>query len=502
MNWVRANSSDFGGDPPQPRSGHTAVNVGKSLLVVFGGLVERRFLNDVVVYDIENKLWFTPQCTGNGSDGQLGPCPRAFHVAISIDCNMFVFGGRLGGKRLGDFWMLDTDIWQWSELTSYGDLPSPRDFAAASAIGNRKIVMYGGWDGKKWLSDVYILDTISLEWTELSISGSLPAPRCGHTATMVEKRLLVFGGRGGGGPIMGDLWALKGLIDEENETPGWTQLKLPGQSPSPRCGHTVTSGGHYLLLFGGHGTGGWLSRYDVYHNECIILDRVSVQWKRLPTSNDPPPPRAYHSMSCIGPRYLLFGGFDGKSAYGDLWWLVPEDDPILKRVSASPQSTPHATETSLSGGRNQFLPKDQEREESPFLELQKRLEILISPSAARVSVVDELHDDELLELASRLSGEGSSAHSPTERIQALREKWRRSSPASLRLKELGPLLRDYQRLIIRRDQEKAASHPPLPAAPDSCDGRSHPFFHLRDASQLRMDDIPGLLEEFRQLLPA
>lgn len=34
------------------------------------------------------------------------------------------------------------DLWQWSELTSFGDLPSPRDFAAASAIGNRKIVMW------------------------------------------------------------------------------------------------------------------------------------------------------------------------------------------------------------------------------------------------------------------------------------------------------------------------------------------------------------------------
>jgi hypothetical protein len=33
------------------------------------------------------------------------------------------------------------DIWQWSELTGFGDLPSPRDFAAASSIGNRKIVM-------------------------------------------------------------------------------------------------------------------------------------------------------------------------------------------------------------------------------------------------------------------------------------------------------------------------------------------------------------------------
>lgn len=51
---------------------------------------------------------------------------------------------------------------------------------------------------------------------------------------------------------------------------------------------------------------------------------VSVQWKRLPTSNEPPDARAYHSMTSIGSRFLLFGGFDGKSTYGDLWWLVPE----------------------------------------------------------------------------------------------------------------------------------------------------------------------------------
>lgn len=28
-----------------------------------------------------------------------------------------------------------------------------------------------------------------------------------------------------------------------------------------------------LLLFGGHGTGGWLSRYDIYYNDCVVLDR-------------------------------------------------------------------------------------------------------------------------------------------------------------------------------------------------------------------------------------
>ncbi|CAF2095190.1 unnamed protein product [Brassica napus] len=409
-NWVRASSSDFTGTPPQPRSGHTAVNVGKSMVVVFGGLVDKKFLNDIIVYDIENKLWFAPECTGSVSEGKVGPTPRAFHVAITIDCHMFIFGGRSGGKRLGDFWVLDTDIWQWSELTSFGDLPTPRDFSAAAAIGNQKIVLCGGWDGKKWLSDVYVMDTMSLEWMELSVSGSLPPPRCGHTATMVEKRLLVFGGRGGGGPIMGDLWALKGLIDEERETPGWTQLKLPGQAPSARCGHTVTSGGHYLLLFGGHGTGGWLSRYDVYYNDTIILDRVTAQWKRLPISNDePPPPRAYHTMTSIGARHLLIGGFDGKSTFGDLWWLVPEDDPIAKRSSVPQLRNPPETKES----ERDLDTQERGQEGFTIADLQKKMGISMA-------------------------------------AEALRQHWKESTPETLQLKELGSLLRDYQRLVTRK----------------------------------------------------
>ncbi|XP_042499703.1 protein GLUTELIN PRECURSOR ACCUMULATION 3 isoform X1 [Macadamia integrifolia] len=496
--WIRADSTDFGGNLPKPRSGHTAVNVGKSKVVVFGGLVDKRFLSDIAVYDPENKLWFQPECTGNGSNGQVGPSPRAFHVCVAIDCHMFVFGGRSGGRRLGDFWVLDTDIWQWSELTSFGDLPSPRDFAAASPIGNRKIVMYGGWDGKKWLSDVYVLDTISLEWTELSVSGSLPPPRCGHTATMVEKRLLAFGGRGGGGPIMGDLWALKGLFEEENETPGWTQLKLPGQSPSPRCGHTMTSGGHYLLLFGGHGTGGWLSRYDVYQNDCIVLDRVSVQWKRLPTSNVPPPARAYHSMTCIGSRYLLFGGFDGKYTFGDLWWLVPEDDPIAKRLPASsPASLPEGKDVLASTTSFKSGPKENQKEESPIEELQKRIEISVSPSTPELDIIDESEDKEFLELSSRLTGERVSAKEEAthQAVQALRDHWKKSSPRAIPLRELGPLLRDYHRLICRHHLYDSLS-----GEYGHSGQQSFRFYHIKTSSQLRMDDVPNLLTEYKQLL--
>lgn len=39
-------------------SGHSAVNIGKSKVVVFGGLVDKKFLSDMAVYDIGNGTLF------------------------------------------------------------------------------------------------------------------------------------------------------------------------------------------------------------------------------------------------------------------------------------------------------------------------------------------------------------------------------------------------------------------------------------------------------------
>lgn len=95
--------------------------------------------------------------------------------------------------------------------------------------------------------------------------------------------------------------------------------------------------------------------------------------------------------------------------------------------------------------------------------------------------MDELEDKEFIELASSLIGEKISGNVQLSHIQVflellpmhcsshlqyifqalsslwlknkatqtLRDHWRNTTPSSVRLKELGPLLRDYQRLITR-----------------------------------------------------
>ncbi|KAG6550536.1 hypothetical protein Mapa_007905 [Marchantia paleacea] len=500
MRWVQASGRDFKGDPPSLRSGHTAIKVGKSLLAVFGGLEDKKFLNELIVLDTETLQWFRPECTGNGESGHIGPSPRAFHVCVAIDCHLFIFGGRCGRKRLGDFWMLDTDTWQWAELSGYGELPPPREFAAGASVGNGKIVIYGGWDGTKWLSDVYVLDTISLEWRQLIFQGPVPPPRCGHTATMVEKRMLIFGGRGAGGPIMGDLWALKGLFDEEREPPAWTQLKIPGSSPAARCGHSTTAGGPQLLIFGGHGTGGWLTRYDVYHNDCVILDRATVQWKKLPVTNEPPP-RAYHSMSRIGYRFLLLGGYDGKNTFGDIWWLVSEDDPIAKRASLSPRSSlPSNTSVPSKQREPSQGATGKELSPSPLSTLRQRLG-LPTVAVAPLVIDSSTNDEQLLALGQNLlAAEGNS---PTKDkaaiVKAVRDHWSLCEVQLIRLQELGILLRDYQRLVAGLQSgllEDSALH----GEASLSKMHVYRFNHFNDASQVRMDDIPSLVNEYRQLL--
>lgn len=247
-------------------------------------------------------------------------------------------------------------------------------------------------------------------------------------------------------------------------------------------------------MFGGHGTGGWLSRYDIYYNDCIILDRVSAQWKRLSIGNEPPPARAYHSLTMIGSRYLLIGGFDGKSTYGDSWWLVPQEDPIANRLTASPPRNILEIKDATSLN-DDFQPqmKDNQTEKFHFSELQRRLQISVSPSNSRLPIVNELDDKELLELASRLAGDEVSANSLA--IEGLREHWKKTESNMVKLKELGPLLRDYQRLIHRHHIERSASD----QQPGFGEHVMHQFYHVKSVSQLRMDDVPKLLAEYKQL---
>lgn len=118
MQWVRSNSTDFGGTLPQPRRsvfvnppfaiffvvfefGGVAVwsqiwfelrrEIGgerwESFVVVFGGLVDKRFISDMAVYDVSTFLNFS---LGN-SFFFLKKSYRPLEISFYLFCFCFVF---------------------------------------------------------------------------------------------------------------------------------------------------------------------------------------------------------------------------------------------------------------------------------------------------------------------------------------------------------------------------------------------------------------------------
>ncbi len=337
MKWTRYVCT-YGEPPPSARCGHCAAKVSSSVwdgtLVVFhAGTNDRQFLNDLVVLHLESGLWSRPATKG-------GPSPRAFHCCTVMGTDIYYFGGRTGPRMHNEVWKLDTNLWEWTLVHVRGESkPDAREKADCIGLDAKRMLIFGGFDGIRWLNDVFILNVETAECQQLKPTGSLPPPRSGHKLSMLHQGLLLFGGETTNTQYLGDLWALKGLYEDagsgtsagflSNEAgPKWVRMQLSGPSPSGRSGHGFVGCGAKMVVYGGRGDEGWLSKKTVYHRDVAMIDRESVRWVKTPGLGDnEPSERSFHTLTLVGKdRLLLFGGYNGKSTYGDMWYLEVNDE--------------------------------------------------------------------------------------------------------------------------------------------------------------------------------
>ncbi len=67
---------------------------------------------------------------------------------------------------------------------------------------------FGGGDNPCWYNDTWSFDISTRKWTELQCTGSIPPPRAGHAAVLVNDVIYVLGGHAIGKTNLGDLTAL------------------------------------------------------------------------------------------------------------------------------------------------------------------------------------------------------------------------------------------------------------------------------------------------------
>lgn len=299
------------GTPPEARYGHSASLVG-TRVVFFGGQGRNgTHFRDLHALDASSMTWYQGPSSGGA------PAARHGHTSTLCGTRLLVFGGACRQKYFGDLHCLDLSSMAWHAPETTGPQPPPRTRHAALMVGEN-LIIHGGFcledpdlGGKvtsgqllkdSYLTDTRILDTNRMVWSRLRTHGAPPAARFGHTLALSEEDVVVFGGWCGQSKgEQGTAFSLKNKSKGEQESRGetevdyclslrtsdmrWTTCKFEGVPGSKRYGHSCTSIGPHLIIFGGWDGGKPL-------NDLVVLrDRSGESMSQQqfdPMSQQPP----------------------------------------------------------------------------------------------------------------------------------------------------------------------------------------------------------------------
>lgn len=265
------------------------------------------------------KLWHELQ-------HQAIPGPRAAHSFDILENRIIVFGGWNGRKALNDLHILDFQSGSWQQLEPSADTPSARNNHATSVLDN-KLFVHGGHDGSKWLSDMYILtcdsscqeDSVESRPFSETLSWSRAQTSGVHPSarachTMSRVGRKIYLFGGYNGSVC---YSAIEILDLDTMT--WIQPTVTGNVPTARNAHTVTVIGKLLYLFGGHSGSKHL-------NDLHIFDTSRLEWSTPLVAGSFPPGLRGHSANLVGNKIVVFAGYDGKARSNELYFLDVGDN--------------------------------------------------------------------------------------------------------------------------------------------------------------------------------
>ena len=153
-----------------------------------------------------------------------------------------------------DLWIFNFETNKWVEvqMNSQSTKPCARRFHSSVLINNELFIIGGCHTKYRPLTDIYSMDLSPfiktqnidlLEWKERTFNSSSILSRWGHTSSVFEGKIYVFGGR-----FSSDLNDIV-VIDIEKET--MKSLKTTSNAPKPRRRHSGCFMGSSLIIFGG-----------------------------------------------------------------------------------------------------------------------------------------------------------------------------------------------------------------------------------------------------------
>jgi len=200
----------------------------------------------------------------------------------------------------------------WTLLEPQGTPPERRCGHSASVVDS-KIWVFGGrvkvkkssvfdneGSGVQYRNDLHCYDPVTNEWYRYEPRGVGPSGRALHVAVVAGRKIYIFGGANSSG-TRNDSSGFCDLYELDIDTMSWRECETHNTPPTPCYGHTGTYiGDNKILYFGGKG-------YQV-HNQIHILDLKTFSWFQYAYAGNPLADRWGHSATLHDTRILIYGG--------------------------------------------------------------------------------------------------------------------------------------------------------------------------------------------------
>lgn len=324
-----------------------AAQYGRSSIVYHGGLGSTS--------RIDAPLLITESDTRGFSKHPGSPGIRVCHTMTEFSPGkILLVGGRTSpDKPLRDAYILENDRWRRVQ-----DLPSGRYRHCATAVGNGRVLIFGGRGRENMLFNEWLLWTEEQGWQDLTPKGgTLPQGRFSSAICWTDRNWgVMIGGVDARSDVVDGLWRVE-LVDGESEETilvlKWSMLNiLSKKSLWRRFGaQAVSIGGGRVLLIGGVTGGGLLDILDEVV-ECNV-ERLTVHATIPHYEAAQRPLLIGHSAARIGDRLIICGGggvcFSFGGCFNDGIWSVERPSgtsqmPSWRFIEAGkdPSSTPKA----------------------------------------------------------------------------------------------------------------------------------------------------------------
>jgi N-acetylneuraminic acid mutarotase len=263
---------------PTPRQAAATAELDGKVYVIGGLGPNDAEQSTVEAYDPKTNKWEAKASL---------PVPLHDANAVGYGGRLYVFGSLRTGAHVanGETLVFDPVQNAWSKRASM-PAGSERGGAYVAVLGNLVFVaggVRGGIDAS--VDDVWSYDTLYDTWTK---APSLPSARDRGVAAVIDKKVLVLGGRSAGQKIA--------RVDELDTVTGAWKARAPLPTPRGRAAGGLSE--TYVIVAGGeNGSGGALATVEAY-------EPAADRWWLMP---DMPTPR-FGTNAAIAAGVMVFPG--------------------------------------------------------------------------------------------------------------------------------------------------------------------------------------------------